>query len=58
MGDKLITRAEAAEYLQVPHRTLDDWALRGKGPRYYKLGRHARYRLEDLNAWLETQVAS
>jgi hypothetical protein len=31
------------------------WRLLGKGPRYIKVGAAVRYRLEDVNNWLETR---
>lgn len=41
-----------AGYLDVPLRTLDQWAYRGIGPRFYKIGRHRRYRMAEVEAWL------
>jgi hypothetical protein len=31
------------------------WRLLGKGPRYIKVGAAVRYRLDDVNNWLETR---
>ena len=50
---QLLTREEVADYLGVPRRTLDSWAYRGGGPPFFKVGRHTRYRIEDIVAWLE-----
>lgn len=50
---RLMTPDELAEYLGVPLRTLYAWRYRGEGPRGYKIGRHIRYRLDDVEAWLE-----
>jgi len=33
--------------------TLADWRCRGMGPRFCKAGRLVRYRLSDLQVWLE-----
>jgi excisionase family DNA binding protein len=44
---------EVAAYLGVPVRTLDMWSYRGTGPRFVKVGRHRRYRWEDVERWLE-----
>jgi excisionase family DNA binding protein len=49
----LATREEVAKYLKVPSPTLDQWAYRGIGPRYVRVGRHARYRWSDVDQWLE-----
>lgn len=52
----LMTTDEAATYLRFPAKTVKDWRRRGSGPAYIKVnGAHVRYRLEDLNAWLDAQ---
>ncbi|MBA3286824.1 MAG: helix-turn-helix domain-containing protein [Acidimicrobiia bacterium] len=51
----LIDSPELAAMLKVPQRTLDTWAYLGKGPAYRKIGRHRRYRLDEVEAWLESQ---
>lgn len=43
----LVTKA-AARFLGVSHRTLEDWRLRGGGPRFIKLGRRVVYTMSDL----------
>lgn len=48
----LATKPEAAAYLKVPERTLDQWRYLGKGPRWSKVGRYVRYRWEDLDAYV------
>lgn len=51
-----LTRKEAAEYIGVAYSTLNSWASSGEQEiPYFKHGRFARYRVEDLDAWLETQ---
>lgn len=52
----LATSAEVAEYLNVPVRTLTQWAHKRTGPKYSKVGRHRRYRWADVEAWLEQQA--
>jgi excisionase family DNA binding protein len=54
--ERLHTRDEAAAFLGVPKRTLDRWAYSNEGPRYYRVGRHARYDLADLRSWLESRA--
>ncbi|WP_156402419.1 helix-turn-helix domain-containing protein [Caulobacter sp. Root1472] len=39
---------KAAKILDVSYRTLEQWRLLGKGPKYSKLGRSVRYRFDDL----------
>ncbi len=54
----LWTLEEVAAYLSVPPKTLYRWNYQGTGPRRLKIGRHVRYRPEDVEAWLDQhQVA-
>ena len=53
--DYWLTRPEVGERIKVPEKTLAQWASQGKGPKYHRLGRHARYRLSDLIAWENAQ---
>ena len=50
----LLTTADAATYLAVSPRTLEDWRFRLVGPRYIKLNGTStiRYRTEDLETYL------
>jgi excisionase family DNA binding protein len=54
--EHLLGPQEVADYLHVPVRTVYAWRQRGTGPRGFRVGRHVRYRLEDVDAWLETQA--
>lgn len=56
--DVWLTRAEAAARLKLPAKTLAEWASRGKGPRFAKIGRWTRYRLRDLVAWEDEQFTT
>lgn len=51
-----LSETEAADYLGVAKRTLQDWRLRRVGPAYSKLGTAARarivYDIADLDAFL------
>jgi hypothetical protein len=53
--DPWLTRQQLAERLQLPPKTLDEWAARGIGPRYARIGKYARYRLSDVIAWENEQ---
>jgi excisionase family DNA binding protein len=55
---RLATPPEVAAYLQVPVRTLYTWRYQRKGPRAHRVGRHLRYRWEDVEAWLASAAAS
>ena len=52
---QLLTIDEVAEYLQIPVATLYQWRHKGMGPKALKLGRHLRYRPDEVEAWLEQQ---
>lgn len=49
---------QAARLLGCSHRTLEDWRLRGNGPRFLKLGRAVRYRMADLAEFMDKQTFS
>lgn len=55
---KLWTVEGLAEYLGVPVQTIYRWNSRGQGPPYVRLGKHARYRPADVDAWLDTRATS
>jgi excisionase family DNA binding protein len=44
---------QAAHWLGVSVRTLEDWRARGKGPPYFKVGGGVRYSVRELETWLE-----
>lgn len=52
---QFLTTAQLAELLQVPVKTVYDWQARGIAPACYRVGKHLRWRLEDVEAWLETK---
>lgn len=50
----LLNQEEAARFLRVDKETLRRWDVRGVGPRRIQFGqRFVRYRISDLNAWLD-----
>ena len=53
----ILTEAEAAEIIVdlKPH-TLAKWRLRRKGPKYLKLGGKIRYRVIDIETWMEASL--
>lgn len=56
MEDRWLTREELAERLSIPVKTLAQWAYQGKGPRYARFGKYARYRLSEVTAWEDEQL--
>ena len=54
MKIRSITEKMAADYLGVSPRSLQAWRVSGKGPQFIRYSpRCIRYRLEDLDEWLE-----
>lgn len=54
--EPLITTDELAEILKVSPRTLDSWAYKGVGPRAIRVGRHRRYRPQDVRRFLDERA--
>lgn len=53
MNAALLTQKQAAELLNVSPRTMENWRLRGGGPRFARIGhRNIRYRGEDIDRWI------
>jgi excisionase family DNA binding protein len=53
--DRLLSIPELADYLGVPIATIYRWRYMRDGPAGYRVGRHVRYRVIDVERWLETQ---
>jgi excisionase family DNA binding protein len=51
----LLTPDEAAEYLNISKRTLMD-SYRRWGMRHVRVGRHIRFRVRDVEAWVDNQT--
>jgi excisionase family DNA binding protein len=56
MNDKLWGIKDVAEYLDIPLQTLYQWRSRGYGPPGIRLGRHVKYRPDDVRAWVASMV--
>lgn len=54
---KLLTLDQAAELINCPKATLRYWLVNGEAPKSFKLGRRRMFKLEDVEAWIELQVA-
>jgi predicted DNA-binding transcriptional regulator AlpA len=55
MSTALLHGDAAAQWLGISRRTLDGWRSRAFGPKYLKVGRVIRYRVIDLQLWLQSQ---
>jgi predicted DNA-binding transcriptional regulator AlpA len=47
---------DASRFVGLSIRTLEKHRIYGTGPRYSKLGGRVVYRLEDLQAWVDSAV--
>jgi hypothetical protein len=57
--DRMIGEREAAEFAGYSVRALQNWRVRGGGPKFVKVsGRSIRYRRRDLIAWAEGLLVS
>jgi len=50
------SEVDAADYMGLAPSTMRAWRVRGRGPRYYKIGGRVFYKQDDLDAWIEAQV--
>jgi excisionase family DNA binding protein len=50
---QFLKRQEAADFLNLKRSTLEAWATRGGGPIYRKFGRACRYKISDLEKFVE-----
>jgi excisionase family DNA binding protein len=56
METHMLSPEQLAEYLDVPKATVYRWRTRGGGPRGIRVGRHVRYRVADVEAWLDSHA--
>ena len=49
----LLTEKDAAAFLSISVRTIQNWRFHNTGPKYKKLGRLVRYSIVDLSAYAE-----
>lgn len=52
-AERLLTPDELSEWLHVPKQTVYRWRTRGGGPSAYRVGRHVRYAVSDVERWLQ-----
>ena len=56
LESKNLKTKEAAKFLNVKDTTLEQWRWQGRGPRFCKIGRSCRYRIADLETFLEERA--
>jgi len=52
----LISPKELASELQVPISTVYRWNSERTGPTPYRIGKHIRFRRDDVDAWIATKA--
>ncbi|OZM73564.1 excisionase [Amycolatopsis antarctica] len=55
MSAKLWTITDLSDHLGVPVGTLYQWRTKGYGPTGRRIGKHVRYRPEDVDTWITNQ---
>lgn len=53
MGERLLKPAETARILATTEKTLAVWRCQGKGPKVTRIGRSCRYKLSDVESFIE-----
>jgi predicted DNA-binding transcriptional regulator AlpA len=54
LPQRYLRTPEAARFVGLSIRTLEKHRIYGTGPRYSKLGGRVVYRVEDLQAWVDS----
>jgi predicted DNA-binding transcriptional regulator AlpA len=52
-----LTVEDLGEREGVPPGTVYRWNYTGTGPRFMKVGKHVRYRIEDVEAWEQSKLS-
>jgi len=53
--EPLMDVTELAAYLGLPVSTVYDWRVHGKGPVAYRFGKHLKFAVSDVRAWIAEQ---
>lgn len=52
---RMVGTKELVEYTGIPYGTWNQYASKGGGPTFQKIGIHRRYHTDDVKAWLKTK---
>lgn len=56
VSERMWTPEDVSAFLGgVPVATIYQWRHKGIGPKSHRVGRHLRYKPEDVRAWFEQQ---
>lgn len=50
-----LSPGQLASYIDISERTLEEWRRKGIGPRFVRIGKHVRYKLADVDAYLDQE---
>lgn len=56
--EKLWSTADVSDFLGIPVGTLYQWRHRGYGPKGTRVGRHIRFRPDDVMEWFDSLDAA
>lgn len=56
VDERWLSRQELADRYGLPVKTIAQWASKGTGPLYARMGRHVRYRLSDVVDWESARI--
>ena len=54
----ILDTGQAAQYLGLAKSTVEKMRVYGGGPRFLKLNRSVRYRAEDLDEWIRSNIVN
>ncbi len=54
--DRLLSVEDLAAYLDIPVATIYAWRYRRQGPPGFRVGRHLRFRREDVERWISERL--
>ena len=54
----ILDTSQAAKYLGLAKSTVQKMRVYGGGPRFLKLNRSVRYRTEDLDDWIRSNIVA
>lgn len=53
---ELLDVQDVSAITKIPVRTLRLWRHEGRGPRAFRIGKHLRYRRQDVAAWIDEEA--
>jgi excisionase family DNA binding protein len=57
-NENALNERQAAKYLGISPGTLRLWRAEGSSPRYFRAGKLVRFRVSDLNEWIEQRLSA